>query len=94
MSFFKGGLVLKKNDIKLRGRLRAYLRLPVMLTPLLIAINIPVYMESVKSGIYFSGFVLLYFLIFYHICQRVSTAFPQKGLYIVPPKCYNLIVFF
>ena len=34
-----------------------------MLTLLLIVINIPAYMESVKSGIYFSGFVLLYFLI-------------------------------
>ena len=56
---------MKKNDIKLRGRLRAYLRLPVMLTPLLIVINIPIYMESVKSGIYFSGFVLLYFLIMF-----------------------------
>ncbi len=55
--------MLKKNNVRMRGRLRAYLYLPVMLTPLLIMINIPVYMQSVKSGFVVSGFVLLYFLI-------------------------------
>lgn len=55
--------MLKKNDVRMRGRLRAYLYLPVMLTPLLIMINIPVYMQSVKSGFVVTGFVLLYFLI-------------------------------
>ena len=53
--------MLKKNDVRMRGRLRAYLYLPVMLTPLLIMINIPVYMQSVKSGFVVTGFVLLYF---------------------------------
>lgn len=55
--------MLEKNDVRMRGRLRAYLYLPVMLTPLLIMINIPVYMQSVKSGFVVTGFVLLYFLI-------------------------------
>ncbi len=55
--------MLKKNNVRMCGRLRAYLYLPVMLTPLLIMINIPVYMQSVKSGFVVSGFVLLYFLI-------------------------------
>ncbi len=55
--------MLKKNNVRMRGRLRAYLYLPVMLTPLLLMINIPVYMQSVKSGFVVSGFVLLYFLI-------------------------------
>ena len=54
---------VEKNNVRMRGRLRAYLYLPVMLTPLLIMINIPVYMQSVKSGFVVSGFVLLYFLI-------------------------------
>ena len=48
--------MLKKNDVRMRGRLRAYLYLPVMLTPLLIMINIPVYMQSVKSGFVVTGF--------------------------------------
>ena len=55
--------MLKKNNVRMRGRLRAYLYLPVMLTPLLLMINIPVYMQSVKSGFVVTGFVLLYFLI-------------------------------
>lgn len=55
--------MLKKNNVRMRKRLRAYLYLPVMLTPLLLMINIPVYMQSVKSGFVVSGFVLLYFLI-------------------------------
>ncbi len=41
--------MLKKNDVRMRGRLRAYLYLPVMLTPLLIMINIPVYMQRIQA---------------------------------------------
>lgn len=55
--------MVKKNNVKLKGKLRTYLYLPILLTILLIAINIVVYAESIVSGALFSGFVLLYFLI-------------------------------
>lgn len=54
---------MKKNNVKLKGKLRTYLYLPILLTILLIAINIVVYVEDIVSGALFSGFVLLYFLI-------------------------------
>lgn len=54
---------MKKNDIRIRGRLRTYLYLPILLTPLLLLLNILVYMNNIASGIMFSGFVLLYFFI-------------------------------
>lgn len=54
---------MKKSNISIKGRLRAYLSLPMLLTPLLIVINVFVYMDNTTSGAMFSGFVLLYFLI-------------------------------
>lgn len=54
---------MKKSNIRMKGRLRLYLYLPMLLTPLLIIINILVYMDDTTSGVMFSGFVLLYFLI-------------------------------
>lgn len=54
---------MKKSTIKLRGRLRTYMYLPLLLTILLIMINILVYTRDTTSGMMFSGFVLLYFLI-------------------------------
>ncbi len=53
----------KKSNIRVKGRLRMYLYLPMMLTFLLIGLNGLVYMYDMKSGGMFSGFVLLYFLI-------------------------------
>lgn len=54
---------MKKSNIKVKGRLRLYLYLPILLTPLLMIINVFVYMDNAASGAMFSGFVLLYFLI-------------------------------
>lgn len=54
---------MKNRDIKMKGRLRTYLYLPMLLTPLLLGINVIVYMDNRASGAMFSGFVLLYFLI-------------------------------
>ncbi len=58
-----GGRILKKSNISMKGRLRTYLYMPMLLTPLLIVINVLVYMDNTTSGAMFSGFVLLYFLI-------------------------------
>ncbi len=54
---------MKKSNPRMKGRLRVYLYLPMLLTPLLIIINIFVYLDDTSSGVMFSGFVLLYFLI-------------------------------
>ena len=58
-----GGRILKKSNISMKGRLRTYLYMPMLLTPLLIVINVLVYMDNTTSGAMFSAFVLLYFLI-------------------------------
>lgn len=54
---------MKKSNIRFKGRLRMYLYLPMLLTILLMGMNGLVYMYDTKSGVMFSGFVLLYFLI-------------------------------
>lgn len=52
-----------KSKVKLKGRLRAYLCMPMWLTIILVIINVFIYTNNVKTGAVFSGFVLLYFLI-------------------------------
>jgi c-di-AMP phosphodiesterase-like protein len=54
---------MKKSKIKVTGKLRVYLCLPMTLTFLLIIINVLVYFDDVKLGVTFSGFVLVYFLV-------------------------------
>lgn len=54
---------MRKSNVKIKGKLRTYLYLPLLLTMLLIIINVFVYMEDTSSGVLFSGFVLLYFVI-------------------------------
>lgn len=53
----------KKSNIRVTGRIRTYLYLPMLLTILLVVLNIFVYMDNITSGLLFSGFVLVYFLI-------------------------------
>lgn len=54
---------MKKNNIKLRGKLRTYLLLPLLLTIPLLVMNALIYAEHAASGVMFSIFVLFYFLI-------------------------------
>ena len=54
---------MRKSNVKIKGKLRTYLYLPLLRTMLLIIINVFVYMEDTSSGVLFSGFVLLYFVI-------------------------------
>ena len=52
-----------KSSIKIKGKLRNYMYLPMMLTILLVLFNIAVYFKDVSVGAMFSGFVLIYFVI-------------------------------
>ncbi|MDD6305697.1 MAG: DHH family phosphoesterase [Clostridiales bacterium] len=54
---------MKSNKIKLKGKLRTYFYLPLILTIFLVMINLTIYAEDVRYGIMFSGFVVLYFLV-------------------------------
>ncbi len=54
---------------RIQGTLRSYLRWPLLLSPLLLAMNIHIYTMSIKAGALMTGYVLLYiilaFLLFY-----------------------------
>ena len=52
---------MKSNKIKLKGKIRTYFNLPLIMTIPLVWINIFIYSENIKDGAVFSGFVLLYF---------------------------------
>ncbi len=51
------------RNFKLGGTLKAYLLWPVLLTVLLLAMNLSIYLIDKKAGMVMSGFVLIYFLI-------------------------------
>lgn len=52
-----------KKNIKLKGHLKNYLYWPLLLTPLLAAMNIPLYWVSREAGVMLSLFVFIYFLV-------------------------------
>ena len=52
-----------KRNIKLKGRLRNYMCWPLLLTVLLVAMNIPLYVVDALAGGMFSIFTGIYFLI-------------------------------
>ena len=54
---------MKGNKIKLKGKFRICYYLPLYLTLLLVFIDIRVCMEDIKTGVLFSVFVILYFII-------------------------------
>lgn len=54
---------MKKSNVRLKGKLRTYLYWPLLLTILLVAINAVVYMKDTGTGLMFSGFVAVYFLV-------------------------------
>ncbi len=64
---------MKSNKIKLKGRLRTYFYLPLLLTIVLAGMNIAVYMEGIRYGVLFSVFVLLYFFIMLFAARRSKT---------------------
>lgn len=54
---------MKKSTVKVKGKLRTYLYMPMLLTFLLLVINVVIYTRDMTSGGMFSGFVVLYFLV-------------------------------
>ena len=49
-----------KHNLKLTGRLRNYLILPIFLTILLVILNIPIYFVNQEAGVMVSGFLVVY----------------------------------
>ncbi|MDE6906156.1 MAG: DHH family phosphoesterase [Lachnospiraceae bacterium] len=49
-----------KHNLKLKGRLRNYLILPMLLTILLVILNIPIYFVNQEAGVMVSGFLVVY----------------------------------
>ncbi len=54
---------MKKSSMKLKGKLRTYFCWPLILTILLVVMNVCLYFYQVVSGIVFSMFVVIYFLV-------------------------------
>ena len=52
-----------KSSIKIKGKLKNYIYLPMMLTGLLVLFNVAVYMKDVSIGAMFTGFVIIYFVV-------------------------------
>ncbi len=53
----------KKNKMRLKGQLRMYMHWPLIMTVLLVAMNIWMYMTDKKAGLMMSFFILVYFAI-------------------------------
>lgn len=61
---------MKKTNIKLKGKLRRYLNLPLYLTIVLILMDIAMYAQDIQMGAEFSGFIVVYFIIALIACRR------------------------
>ena len=49
-----------KHNLKLTGRLRNYLILPIFLTILVVILNIPIYFVNQEAGVMVCGFLVGY----------------------------------
>jgi len=58
------------KNIKLKGKLKSYSKISLMLGILLVFINIWIYLVDMKAGVILSGFVALYFLIILIMSRR------------------------
>lgn len=54
---------MKKNTITVKGRMRTYLCLPLLLLPFLVLLNVIAYLEDIKAGLLLSIFTLVYCLV-------------------------------
>ena len=54
-----------KSSIKITGRLKRYIYLPMVLTVLLVLFNIFAYVRDITIGVMFSSFVIVYFLVLF-----------------------------
>mgnify|MGYP001025832204 FL=1 len=54
---------MKKNKMRLKGQLRMYMHWPLIMTILLLAMNIWMYMVDKKAGMMMSVFIIIYFVI-------------------------------
>lgn len=54
---------MKKNNVKIRGKFRIYLSLPLILTVPLVIFNLFIFTEDIKGGLCFFAFVVTYFVI-------------------------------
>ncbi|MCI5621302.1 MAG: DHH family phosphoesterase [Lachnospiraceae bacterium] len=51
------------RSIKLKGRLKSYMQLPLFLTILLIVLNVPMYFWDVRAGVVVSVFLVIYIIV-------------------------------
>lgn len=51
------------RSIKLKGRLKGYMQLPLFLTILLIVLNVPMYFWDVRAGVAVSVFLVIYIIV-------------------------------
>ena len=52
-----------KSSIKIKGKLKSYIYMPMMLTVLLIMFNGAVYIKDISMGAMFSGFIVFYVIV-------------------------------
>ena len=66
---------MKKNKMKIRGKLRTYLNVPLILGIILACLNLAFYFFDVKAAIILTGFVIVYFVVII-----MMMAFSKPGL--------------
>lgn len=70
----------KKGTIHFKGQLKLYMQWPVVMTILLIAMNIWIYMVDQSAGFLMSIFVIIYAIIAFHsVCEQPLPDFCGAG---------------
>ncbi|MBR5317494.1 MAG: DHH family phosphoesterase, partial [Lachnospiraceae bacterium] len=67
-----------KSSIKIKGKLRSYIYMPMMLTILLVLFNVTLYIKDLSVGVMFSAFIIFYVVVLLFIYRKYRPKLAQE----------------
>lgn len=67
-----------KSSIKIKGKLKSYIYMPMMLTVLLVMFNGAVYIKDISVGAMFSGFIVFYVIVLLFFYKKYRPKLAQE----------------
>ena len=67
-----------KSSIKIKGKLKSYIYMPMMLTVLLVMFNGAVYIKDISAGAMFSGFIVFYVIVLLFFYKKYRPKLAQE----------------
>ena len=67
-----------KSSIKIKGKLRNYIYMPMMLTLLLVLFNVVLYIKDLSVGVLFSFFIVFYVIVLFAFYRKYRPKLAQE----------------